>query len=208
MVYSHVSRGLLAALIVCWSVCPAPCFARAHPARTAGGVPALRSNAVYVLDETNANVVLSRQSDVAMPIASITKLMTAMVVLDAGLDLNQIITISAEDMDVLRGTREPALFFASLGVLTHIARQAARYASRLFVPQNDVQVMTITQAAVRDCYQSEGRLDAYHEEDVRFMSDEQFAAMLEIHLAGHTVTRRDGQRILIDTHGRAVDAAV
>jgi hypothetical protein len=67
------------------------------------------------------------------------------------------------------------LFFASLGVLTHIARQAARYASRLFVPQNNIEVMAITQSAVRECFQREGRLDAYHEEDVRFLSDDQFA---------------------------------
>ncbi|MCY3020444.1 MAG: hypothetical protein NTW87_15600 [Planctomycetota bacterium] len=67
------------------------------------------------------------------------------------------------------------LFFASLGVLTHIARQAARYATRLFVPQNNVEVMAITQSAVRECYQREGRLDVYREDDIRFMSDEQFA---------------------------------
>jgi len=67
------------------------------------------------------------------------------------------------------------LFFASLGVLTHIARQAAQYATRLFVPQFDVQVMAITQSAMRECFQREGRLDAFHEEDIRFLSDDQFA---------------------------------
>ena len=40
-----------------------------------------------------------------VPIASITKLMTAMVVLDAKLDLNEVITISDEDVDTLKGTR-------------------------------------------------------------------------------------------------------
>jgi hypothetical protein len=67
------------------------------------------------------------------------------------------------------------LFFASLGVLTHIARRAAQYGTRLFVPQNNIEVMAITQSAVRECYQREGRLDAFHEEDIRFLSDEQFA---------------------------------
>ena len=67
------------------------------------------------------------------------------------------------------------LFFACLGVLSHVARQAARYATRLFVPQNDVEVMTITQSAVRECFQHEGRLGSYHDEDIRFLSDEQFA---------------------------------
>jgi len=67
------------------------------------------------------------------------------------------------------------LFFACLGVMSHIACMAARYAVRLFVPQQDVQVMAITQNAVRECYQTEGRLERYHEDDVRFLSDAQFA---------------------------------
>jgi hypothetical protein len=40
-----------------------------------------------------------------MPIASITKLMTAMVVLDSGLPLEEPITIEAADVDTLKGTR-------------------------------------------------------------------------------------------------------
>jgi D-alanyl-D-alanine endopeptidase (penicillin-binding protein 7) len=39
-----------------------------------------------------------------MPIASITKLMTAMVVLDAGLDMNDPVTVTQDDVDTLRHT--------------------------------------------------------------------------------------------------------
>lgn len=67
------------------------------------------------------------------------------------------------------------LFFACLGVLSHLARMAARYSVRLFVPQQDVEVMAITQNAVRDAYQAEGRQEAYREDDVRFLSSAQFA---------------------------------
>lgn len=67
------------------------------------------------------------------------------------------------------------LFFACLGVLSHITRMAARYGTRLFVPQQDVEVMAITQNAVRECYQAEGRIEGYHEDDVRFLSGAQFA---------------------------------
>ena len=42
--------------------------------------PALRSSAALVLDTTHSSVLYSRRSDIAMPIASITKLMTALVV--------------------------------------------------------------------------------------------------------------------------------
>ncbi len=97
MIDRQTTRGLLIALLLAASVSSAPAWARVHAPRSAPGTPSLRSNAVYVLDETNAAVVLSRQSDVAMPIASITKLMTALVVLEAGQPLDEPIEITAED---------------------------------------------------------------------------------------------------------------
>jgi serine-type D-Ala-D-Ala endopeptidase (penicillin-binding protein 7) len=97
MVHRQAFRGLLLALLACAGVCSAPAFARQHAPRSAPGMPALRSNSVYVLDETSAAVVLSRQSDIALPIASITKLMTALVVLDSGQPLDEQIEIVAAD---------------------------------------------------------------------------------------------------------------
>jgi serine-type D-Ala-D-Ala endopeptidase (penicillin-binding protein 7) len=104
MVHRQASRGLLIALLLSAGVSSGPALARTHAARTAPGMPALKSNAVYVLDETNAAVVLSRQSDVAMPIASITKLMTALVVLEAGQPLDEPIQITAEDRGGTKST--------------------------------------------------------------------------------------------------------
>lgn len=66
---------------------------------------AIRSSAALVIDQSSEQVVLEKQPDAVMPIASISKLMTAMVVLDAGLDLNEVIRIDAEDIDDLKGTR-------------------------------------------------------------------------------------------------------
>src|SRR4051794_38880932 len=44
------------------------------------GKPNVKSSSVLVLDEKDSSVLYSRQADVALPIASITKLMTALVV--------------------------------------------------------------------------------------------------------------------------------
>src|SRR5437868_9779161 len=68
-------------------------------AAIAGGtaVPALRSSAAFVLDTTHSSVLYSRRSDVAVPIASITKLMTALVVLEAAQPLDELIQVTAED---------------------------------------------------------------------------------------------------------------
>jgi serine-type D-Ala-D-Ala endopeptidase (penicillin-binding protein 7) len=66
--------------------------------------PQLRSAAAIVKDLHSGEFLMSKQVDVVMPIASITKLMTAMIVLDARLDLNEIMTIEEADKDTLRNS--------------------------------------------------------------------------------------------------------
>src|ERR1700691_1335095 len=62
--------------------------------------PRLKSSSVLIVDRSDSSVIYSRNSDVAMPIASITKLMTALVVLDAGQPLNEPIRITKDDRDL------------------------------------------------------------------------------------------------------------
>ncbi len=66
--------------------------------------PALRSSAVMVLDAHEDVMLYGQNIDTARPIASLTKLMTAMVILDAELPLDLPITIDDADRDRLRGT--------------------------------------------------------------------------------------------------------
>ena len=65
----------------------------------------LRSSSALVQDADTGDVVISKNSDAVVPIASITKLMTAMVILDRGLDLEQRIVLSRDDVDSVKGTR-------------------------------------------------------------------------------------------------------
>jgi len=65
--------------------------------------PKLKSSSVFVVDQTDSAVLLSRHSDVAAPIASITKLMTALVVLDAKQPLDQPIAITGAEAALPRG---------------------------------------------------------------------------------------------------------
>jgi serine-type D-Ala-D-Ala endopeptidase (penicillin-binding protein 7) len=64
--------------------------------------PSLKSGSVLVIDEHTSDVLLSQQADVAVPIASITKLMTALVVLDANQPMDEKIAISADDKHLER----------------------------------------------------------------------------------------------------------
>lgn len=77
------------------------------------GNPDLRSASAIVLDG-EGNVIYGKDIDTVRPIASITKLMTAMVVLDAGLDLDENITITKADRDLIRLTGSRLAFGASL----------------------------------------------------------------------------------------------
>lgn len=66
---------------------------------------ALYSSSALVIDQTTGQPVLEKHPDSVVPIASISKLMTAMVVLDAKLNLQDVISIGDEDVDGLKGTR-------------------------------------------------------------------------------------------------------
>ena len=65
----------------------------------------LRSESAIVMDVKHGNVIYGKNVDKIRPIASITKLMTAMVVLDAKLPLNEKITIRSADVDRIKNTR-------------------------------------------------------------------------------------------------------
>lgn len=58
---------------------------------------ALNSSAVLVVDQRTGEILLEKNPDAALPIASITKVMTAIVVMEAGLPLNETITITKQD---------------------------------------------------------------------------------------------------------------
>ncbi|MDR2366311.1 MAG: D-alanyl-D-alanine endopeptidase [Zoogloeaceae bacterium] len=66
---------------------------------------ALGSASALVIDQTTGAALLEKQADVVAPIASISKLMMAMVTLDAGLDMEEVIYIDAEDASSPRNVR-------------------------------------------------------------------------------------------------------
>ncbi len=65
----------------------------------------LRSASVLVQDAESGEIVYDKNAEAIVPIASITKLMTAIVTLDRKLDLEQPVVISRDDMDSIKGTR-------------------------------------------------------------------------------------------------------
>lgn len=68
------------------------------------GNPMLGSASFVIASQTSGNVISSRAADRTLSIASITKLMTAMVILDARQNLAEVLTITSDDIDRLKGT--------------------------------------------------------------------------------------------------------
>jgi D-alanyl-D-alanine endopeptidase (penicillin-binding protein 7) len=94
-----VALSLLATLL------PFPTVADANSGSRRPSAPALKSNAFYVLDESGSTVLAARNERMAVPIASITKLMTALVVLDAGQSPDETIVINRDDVVGTPGSR-------------------------------------------------------------------------------------------------------
>ncbi len=69
------------------------------------GEPNLLSHAAYVFDPVRGKALYAKNAEAPMPIASITKVMTSMVVLEAKMSMDEPIVIDASDVDTLKGSR-------------------------------------------------------------------------------------------------------
>jgi len=100
---------------------------RHHLSVKSDGGPQLRSEEVLVLDTTHSDVLYARRADVPQPIASITKLLTALVVTDAHQPLDETLAITREDCAVGRGaySRLRVGTRLSRGDLLHLALMAS-----------------------------------------------------------------------------------
>jgi len=59
----------------------------------------LKSNVALVLDQANSEVLFEKNSNIALPIASITKMMTGLVVVEANQDMDEVLTVTDDDVD-------------------------------------------------------------------------------------------------------------
>lgn len=87
----------------------------------------LRSSVALVVDQDTSEVLFSKNPEAVLPIASITKLMTGLVVLDAQLPMDEQITITQDDVDTEKGSRSRLAVGTTLtrGDLMHLALMAS-----------------------------------------------------------------------------------
>jgi D-alanyl-D-alanine endopeptidase (penicillin-binding protein 7) len=100
-----LKKALFAALLAGTLAAPVSAFAEGIVSKAKSSVRlALKSSSALVLDQASGEVLFGKNPNAVLPIASITKLMTSMVVLDASLDPNELITVTEDDVDWLRGS--------------------------------------------------------------------------------------------------------
>src|SRR4051812_8833138 len=107
----HPLEGIVAVCALFFVLALSIGFAQAAPGGNDGArvqkvkVIQLRSASVLVQDADTGEIVFTKNSEAIVPIASITKLMTAMVTIDRGLDFEDRIVLSREDVDLKKGSR-------------------------------------------------------------------------------------------------------
>lgn len=94
--------------VVYQRVAPTPAVPLVPPVMTAGDLAGLnltrdpldlKSNAALVIDQSTAEVLFEKNAQIALPIASITKLMTSLVVVEANQNMDELIAVTEEDVD-------------------------------------------------------------------------------------------------------------
>ena len=83
----------------------------------------LKSGVALILDQDTNEVLFSKNSQAVLPIASLTKLMTALIVTEARLPMDEAITITDDDIDTEKGSRSRLRVGTSLprGDMLHLA---------------------------------------------------------------------------------------
>lgn len=100
--------SMIALLLSCACLALSPLASAAQPSRAAATSPdparlELASSSAMVVDLNSDKVLFASHADAVVPIASISKLMTAVVTLDANLPMDEVIPVTIHDTRELRG---------------------------------------------------------------------------------------------------------
>lgn len=83
---------------------PRPSFGKLAGLHSTSDDLDLKSSVAYVIDQDTQEVLLSKNDQAVLPIASITKLMTGVVISEANLPMDELITITQDDIDTEKGS--------------------------------------------------------------------------------------------------------
>jgi D-alanyl-D-alanine endopeptidase (penicillin-binding protein 7) len=102
---------------------PVPSFGQLYGLRATSDELDLTSSVALVVDQETDEVLFSKNPEAVLPIASITKLMTALVVTEAQLSLDEPLTVTQDDVSATAGSRSRLALGTQLtrGEMLHLA---------------------------------------------------------------------------------------
>jgi D-alanyl-D-alanine endopeptidase (penicillin-binding protein 7) len=157
---------------------PRPSFGQIYGLHAVDDMLDLKSSVALVVDQETDEVLFSKNSDAVLPIASITKLMTALVVMDAALPLHEELTVAQDDVHATAGSRsrlQPGTRL-SRGEMLHLAlmaseNRAAHVLGRTYPGGSDAFVAAMNRKALEL-----GMFDTRYVEPTGLSSDNQSSA--------------------------------
>jgi D-alanyl-D-alanine endopeptidase (penicillin-binding protein 7) len=118
------ARGVRARKLALVAAVPAkPSFGQIQGLHAGGDALDLKSSVALVIDQDTNEVLFSKNPSAVLPIASITKLMTGLVVAEAKQPLDEVLTITQDDIDTEKGSRSRLAVGTQLsrGEMLHLA---------------------------------------------------------------------------------------
>jgi len=138
----------------------------------------LKSSVAFVIDQDTNEVLLSKNDSAVLPIASITKLMTGTLISEAKLPMEEMLTITQDDVDTEKGSSSRLIVGTTLsrGEMLHLAlmsseNRAAHALGRTY-PGGLTTFVTLMNAKARQL----GMVDTHYVEPTGLSSRNQSSA--------------------------------
>lgn len=126
----------------------------------------LKSSVALVLDQTNSQVLFEKNSNVALPIASLTKLMTSLVVVEANQDMDEMLEVTTDDIDREKNSSSRLRVGARLSRsnMLHIALMSSENRAASALGRNYPGGLPVFVAAMNAKAKALGMLDTHYVE--------------------------------------------
>lgn len=138
----------------------------------------LSSSVALVMDQDTNEVLLSKNTQAVLPIASITKLMTGLLIVEAGQDLDEKITITQDDKDNEKGTGSRLAFGTTLTreQMLHLALMSSENRAAHALARNYPGGLDAFIVAMNSKAQALGMVDTHYVEPTGLSSRNQSSA--------------------------------
>ena len=157
---------------------PRPSFGQLYGLHAVDDELDLKSSVAFVIDQDTNEVLFSKNPEAVLPIASITKLMTALVVTEAGLSLHEPLVVNQDDVNATAGSRSRLQMGTELsrGDMLHLALMASENRAAHLLGRTYPGGMTAFVSAMNRKAHELGMFDTRYVEPTGLSSDNQSSA--------------------------------